>query len=91
MSLRIFALFAAAGLLLNGCASISDSINSINPFAGSGPKVAPLKPIVATAEARAQWSFNAGKSGDYTFTPAVVGNAVFVAANDGTVNKLEDG
>lgn len=91
MSLRVLALLAAAGLLLNGCASISDSLDSINPFAGSGPKMAPLKPIVATAEAATRWSVNVGKSGDYTFAPAVVGNTVFTAANDGTVNKLEDG
>jgi outer membrane protein assembly factor BamB len=91
MSRRALALFAAAGLLLNGCASISDSLDSMNPFAGSGQKMPPLKPIVATAEASAQWSFNAGKAGDYTFAPAVVGQSVFVAANDGTVNKLEDG
>jgi outer membrane protein assembly factor BamB len=91
MSLRALALLAAAGLLLNGCASISDSLDSMNPFAGSGPKVAPLKPIVATAEAATRWSVSVGKSGDYTFAPAVVGNAVFTAANDGTVIKLEDG
>ena len=53
--------------------------------------MAPLKPIVATADVRTAASFSAGKAGDYTFAPAVVGNAVFVAAADGTVNKLEDG
>lgn len=91
MSGRLFALFAAAGLLLTGCASVSDSLNAINPFSSSGPKMAPLKPFTATADVRTQWSASINKAGDYTFTPAVVGNAVFVAGNDGTVNKLEDG
>ncbi len=50
-----------------------------------------LKPIAASLEVRQIWSFSAGKAGDYTFSPAVVGNAVFVAAADGTVNKLEEG
>ncbi|PKO87934.1 MAG: outer membrane protein assembly factor BamB [Betaproteobacteria bacterium HGW-Betaproteobacteria-10] len=91
MSRRLLAIFAAASLLLSGCASISDSLDAINPFASAGPKMAPLKPIVASAEVRQVWSFSAGKAGDYAFSPAVVGNAVFVAAADGTVNKLEDG
>lgn len=91
MSRRLLTVFTAAGLLLSGCASISDSLNSINPFISSGPKMVPLKPIVASVEVRQSWSFSAGKAGDYTFSPAVVGAAVFVAAADGTVNKLEDG
>ncbi|MDP3540465.1 MAG: outer membrane protein assembly factor BamB [Azonexus sp.] len=91
MSRSLIVLFAATGLLLNGCATISDSIDSINPFARSGPKMAPLKPITPSAEVRSVWSINIGKAGDYTFTPAVVGNAVYVAARDGAVYKLEDG
>jgi hypothetical protein len=31
---------AAAGLLLAGCATVSDTLDSINPFASSGPKMA---------------------------------------------------
>lgn len=91
MSLRLIALLSSASLLLAGCATISDSLDSINPFSSSGPKMAPLKPFTATAEVRPQWSFSAGKARDYTFTPAVVGNAVFVAEADGAVSKLEDG
>lgn len=91
MSRSLLVLLAAAGLLLNGCATISDSIDSINPFASSGPKMAPLKPIAPTAEVRTVWSTSVGKAGDYTFAPAVVGNAVYVAARDGAVYKLEDG
>ena len=89
--LRQLAALGAAGLLLSGCATVSDSLDSINPFTAAGPKMAALKPIAATADVRTLWSFSAGKAGDFSFSPAVVGNAVFVAAADGTVNKLEDG
>ncbi|MBP8170425.1 MAG: PQQ-binding-like beta-propeller repeat protein, partial [Azonexus sp.] len=89
--LRQLVALGAAGFLLGGCATVSDSLDSINPFTTAGPKMAALKPIAATADVRTLWSFSAGKAGDFSFSPAVVGNAVFVAAADGTVNKLEDG
>lgn len=90
MSLRLFALLASMSLL-SACATISDSIDAINPFASNAPKMAVLQPLTATAEVRALWSFSAGKARDYTFTPAVVGNAVYVAEADGRLYKLEDG
>ena len=91
MSRQLAALMVASGLLLAGCATVSDTIDSINPFASAGPKMAPLGPLTATADVRTAWSASAGKAGDYTFTPAVVGSAVFVASRSGTVSKLEDG
>lgn len=91
MSRQLAVLFAAAGLLLAGCATVSDAIDSINPFASTGPKMAPLGPLTATAEVRTAWSASVGKAGDYTFTPAVIGNAAYVASRSGTVSKLEDG
>lgn len=91
MSCRLLALFVAAGLLTAGCATISESIDSINPFVSSGPKMAVLAPISNSAGVRTQWSVGVGKAAGYVFTPAVVGNAIYVASADGTVNKLEDG
>lgn len=91
MPCRLLVLLAAAGLLLGGCATVSDAIDSINPFTSSAPKMVALKPIVATAEVRTQWSASAGKAGDYTFAPAVLGNAVFIAGRDGALSKIEDG
>ena len=88
MSRQLAALMVASGLLLAGCATVSDTIDSINPFASAGPKMAPLGPLTATADVRTAWSASAGKAGDYTFTPAVVGSAVFVASRSGTVSKL---
>ena len=47
--------------------------DAINPFASSGPKIAELFPIKATAEVRQAWSVSVGKAGSYVLVPAVVG------------------
>ena len=91
MSRRLVALFAAAGLLLSGCATISDGLDAINPFASSGPKMAPLQSIKPTADVRTAWSVGIAKAGDYTFTPAVVGDVVYAASAKGTLSRIEDG
>ena len=87
MARRTFALLAGAGLLLAGCSTF----DALNPFASSAPKMAPLAPFQAKVDLRTLWSASAGKAGDYTFTPAVVGNAVYVAGQDGRISKLVDG
>lgn len=91
MSRQLVGLLAAAGFLLGGCATVSDTIDAINPFASAGPKMTPLAPLTSTADVRMAWSANVGKAGDYVFTPAVVGNTAYVAARNGVVSKLEDG
>lgn len=80
-----------ATLSLAGCSTMSDALDTVNPFSRSGPKMAELKPIKSTLDTKTRWSTSVGKAGDYTFAPAVVDRAVFVAARDGTVYKLEEG
>ncbi len=91
MSRRLAALFAATGLLLGGCATISDGLDAINPFSSSGPKMAPLPPLKPTADVRTAWSASIPKAGDYSFTPAVVDNIVYAAGAKGTLSRIEDG
>lgn len=91
MSRQLTALLAVSSLLLGGCATISNTIDSINPFSSSAPKMAPLLPLNATADVRTVWSVNIGKAGDFSFTPAVVGSSVYLGSRDGTLTKLEDG
>ena len=91
MSRHLLMLLSAAGLLLTGCTTLSDAMTSINPFASTGPKMAALPPLTATADVRVLWSANAGKAEDYAFTPAVVSNFIYVAGRDGALSKLEDG
>ena len=87
MSFRLLGFLALAGLTLSGCSSL----DAINPFVSSGPKMAELKPVENKADVRLAWSESVGKAGDYAFSPAVVGSAVFAAAADGVIHKLEDG
>ncbi|MBV2233959.1 MAG: outer membrane protein assembly factor BamB [Sterolibacterium sp.] len=76
---------AAASVLLTSCASW-------NPFA-SKPKYKPaeLTTLTATADIRSEWQANVGSSGEYTFTPLVVGNTVYAAARDGTLARYDNG
>jgi outer membrane protein assembly factor BamB len=91
MQRRSTMLLLGAVLGVSACSSMSGALDAINPFSGSSVKMAPLQAINATTELRSLWTASAGKAADYTFTPATVGNAVYVAAVDGTVHKLEDG
>jgi len=91
MSCRLILPFAAASLLLGGCATISDGLDAINPFSGSAPKLQPLAAIKPTADIRPLWSASIGKAGDYVFKPAVVGDAVYVASAKGTISRIDDG
>ena len=91
MSRSPIALALMASLSVAACSTMSDMVDAVNPFSPSGPKMTALKPITPSLETKTLWSASVGKAGDYTFSPAVVGNSVYVAARDGTVNKFEDG
>lgn len=82
---------AALSLVLSGCATVSDAIDSVNPFASSGPKMSPLPQYTAALDVKTVWSASIDKAGDYVFQPAVVGDALFVAGRDGVIKKLQDG
>lgn len=91
MSPRLLALFVSGSVALAGCSTISDGLDAINPFSSSGPKMAPLGAVQNTADVRVMWSASVGKAGGYVFAPAVVGNVVYAAAQDGTLARIEDG
>lgn len=91
MSRHLFVLLAATGLILSGCSTISSTLDPINPFTPAAPKLGALPPLAENAGARTLWSVSAGKAGDYTFVPAVVGNAAYVASRDGSISKIEEG
>ena len=82
---------ALATLLLTagGCSTIE----SLNPFSSSATKTKPaeLVAIVPTAEFRVAWQSSIGESKEYSFTPAVIGNSVYVGARDGSLARIDDG
>ena len=83
---RLLAALAATSVLA-GCSTI----DSMNPFASSGPKMAELVPLQPTAEIVTAWKESLGKSDNYVFTPAIVGDAVYAAGGKGDVLRLDGG
>ncbi|OIQ96791.1 outer membrane protein assembly factor BamB precursor [mine drainage metagenome] len=75
--------------LLAGCSTL----NKLNPFSSSEPKLKPaeLTPFTATAQLSVDWQASIGTSGEYVFTPAVVGTSVYAAARDGTLARFDAG
>lgn len=80
------ALLALSLVLLGGCSAL----DKINPFSKPcGPQPAPLAPIAAERPVRVLWSASVGSGDRFTFSPAVTGDAVYAAARDGTVVRLD--
>ena len=83
---------AAAALLFSALAlGACSTLESLNPFASSGPKMAELLPIQTSVNVRIAWSQSVGKSGGYTFVPAVIGDSAYVAGNNGSLARIDDG
>lgn len=87
------ALLSGLALIAAGCSSISSTVDTLNPFSKSAPKIKPaeLKTIQQTAEIRSLWQASIGSAGEFAFTPAVVGESVYVAARDGTLARFDTG
>ena len=76
-------------LALGACSSM----DALNPFASSGPKVKPadLAAIQPTSELVVLWKESVGSAGKYTLSPVVVGDSVYAAGSDGTVARFDAG
>lgn len=88
MPMRFALAGIAVALLLGGCSTL----DKLNPFS-SAPKskAAELTPIQATAELPVLWQAGVGDAGDFVFTPAVVGDSVYIAGGDGTIARYDGG
>ncbi|MEK7737532.1 MAG: outer membrane protein assembly factor BamB [Pseudomonadota bacterium] len=86
--IRVGSLVALA-TVLSGCSTF----DKLNPFASGDPKLKPaeLVSFTPTVELRSAWQANIGGSGEYVFTPAVVGNSIYAAAHDGSLARFDDG
>ncbi|HPP46762.1 MAG TPA: outer membrane protein assembly factor BamB [Accumulibacter sp.] len=78
---------AVLTLLLSACSTL----DALNPFSTSGPKIAELTPIESSSAPHVLWQSQVGKSDGASFTPAVVGSSVYAAARDGTLMRIDDG
>ncbi len=76
-------------LLLGACSTV----DKLNPFGPSTPRVQPaeLAAIQPTAELKSLWKASVGSAGEFTFSPAVVGDSVYAAARDGVVARFDGG
>lgn len=76
-------------LALAGCSTI----DKLNPFSSTptAPKMAELTPIQATAALNLRWQASVGTAGEFSFTPASVGNSVYAAAREGTITRFDSG
>ncbi|HEX2567072.1 MAG TPA: outer membrane protein assembly factor BamB, partial [Burkholderiales bacterium] len=80
-----------AGLLaLAGCSSVGSLYDRVLGRT-SGPQPAPLPAIASPSPVRLLWSASVGRADRFIFAPAVVGDAVYAAARDGTVTRLDAG
>ena len=88
-ALSLPAVAVASALLLGACSTVE----KLNPFGSSAPKVQPaeLGVIQPTAELKLVWQANVGSAGEFTFSPAVVGDSVYAVARDGTVARFDGG
>jgi outer membrane protein assembly factor BamB len=87
MTKCLAAVLLSTALALAGCSTF----DALNPFASTAPKMAALQPIKATVEARVIWRESVGKSDVYVFSPAVVGDTVYAAGNNGSLVRIDDG
>jgi outer membrane protein assembly factor BamB len=76
-------------LALAGCSGMS--YNPMDWFSSrdTGPKMAELPVLSNAATVRVLWQANIGAAGGAIFSPAVASGGVFVAAQDGTVARLD--
>lgn len=92
MSRPIWLTFACAAAMA-GCTTIGNTLDTLNPFAKSAPKIKPaeLGTIQPRAELRSLWQANVGAAGDEVLAPAAVGSSVYAAARDGTLARFDGG
>ena len=76
-------------LVVAGCSTLS----SLNPFAKAETKNVPavLQEFKSSISIKSVWTTSVGTSGSFVFSPAQVENAIYAAAADGSVVKIDAG
>jgi len=77
-------------LLVALAAAVLGVCSSMNPFSKpTGPQPAELPQLGKEQPVKVLWTVSVGSAERYVFTPAVVGDAVYAAARDGSVVRLD--
>lgn len=83
---------ALASLTGAGCSTVSNALDTINPFAPSAPKMAELTDLGPEAKAvSVRWSIDVGESESYNFQPAIDGESIFAASHEGVLYRIDQG
>jgi len=83
---------AFAPLLLAAFLTGCSTLDFLNPFSSSDKeKMAALPTLQEKVELHSLWRYSIGKADDAVFYPAIAGDAVFVAAANGSIARLENG
>ena len=82
--------FSVRRLLVLASVLASTACGSLNPFSSKG-NIPPAPKFDNTSELTSVWSASAGSSANYVLTPASADGAVFVAAANGRITRLEQG
>ncbi|OGA39427.1 MAG: outer membrane protein assembly factor BamB [Betaproteobacteria bacterium RIFCSPLOWO2_12_FULL_68_19] len=77
--------------LARACAAAAAAALASCSSAPTGPKPAALPELAGAQTVRVLWRAEVGAAEDFFFAPALVGEAVFAAARDGTVSRLDAG
>ena len=90
MKLNMFPRGLLVSVLSIGLLSACSSLSWLNPFAKEDAKTAPaaLQNFTSSMSVKSAWTVSLGSSGDYFFSPAVVGADVYAASADGSIAKI---
>lgn len=85
-------LLVLAGMV-GACSTMGEVFDKLNPFASTAPKIKPaaLVAFEPTVKLISQWQAGVGSSGEFTLTPAVVGDSVYAASKSGTLVRYDKG
>ncbi|MFP5483008.1 MAG: PQQ-binding-like beta-propeller repeat protein, partial [Gammaproteobacteria bacterium] len=75
--------------LLGGCAAISSTMSSLNPFGSSAVKPAELQPFTSQLKVANAWSVDVGDSEQGSFTPVLLDSNVYAASEDGQLVAID--
>lgn len=75
--------------LARACAAAAAAALAACSSPPTGPKPAPLPELAQAKPVRLLWRADVGAADAFVFSPALVGDAVYAAARDGTVSRLD--